>query len=231
VGYQAVLSAMLTPPSLTLISQTSRLSGEAFFDCLKEALEGGLRQVLVREKDMDSARLLAFCSRIRAATHPYDAKLIIHSQADIAQAVGADGVHVSSLDMQDMPAIRQWLGDDIFLSTACHNFAELKLAEQWGADLAFVSPVFHTQSHPDTPALGLDGFQQLAMATHLPVIALGGIGAQNRELLCDYPVAVLSGLLDAKHPKATAQALSSPIRPSISPLAHPSAPCIQDAGV
>jgi len=198
---------MLMPPSLTLITQSSRLSGEAFFACLEQALEGGLQQVLVREKEMDSARLLAFASKIRLLTQRYNAKLIIHSQADIAKAVSADGVHVSSMDMQDMPAIRQWLGQGISLSTACHNLAELKLAEQWGADLLLVSPIFHTQTHPDTQPLGLDGFQQLVDATDLPVIALGGISPQNRHLLADYPVAVLGALLDSKSPKETAQAL------------------------
>lgn len=204
---------MLTPPSLTLITQSSRLSGEAFLHCLQQALDGGLKQVLVREKEMDSARLLAFAASIRELTQPYDAKLIIHSQADIAQAIDADGVHVSSMDMQDLPAIRQWLAvngcHEMCLSTACHNLAEIKAAEQCGADMLFVSPVFHTQSHPDTTPLGLPAWKQLASATDLPVIALGGIDVNNRQQLAGYPVAVIGALLDATHPKKAAQVLSS----------------------
>jgi len=197
-------------PQLTFMTQSSRLhSREAFFTCLQHALEGGVKQVLVREKDMDSARLLAFSSRVRSMTNDYQAKLLIHSQADIAQAIGADGVHVSSMDMQEIPAIRQWFGtSNMLISTACHNLAELKLAEHWGADFVFLSPIFHTQTHPDTKPLGIENFKQLAVSTSLPVIALGGIDERNRTQLTGYPVAVIGALLDAANPKLAAQHLS-----------------------
>ncbi|MDQ6973741.1 MAG: thiamine phosphate synthase [Mariprofundaceae bacterium] len=197
-------------PPLTLITQSARFQTlEAFFTCLQAALEGGVKQILVRENDMDSARLLAFSSRLRSMTHDYQSKLIIHSQADIAQAIGADGVHLSSMDMHETPAIRQWFGSsDILISTACHHLDELKLAEHWGVDFVFVSPVFHTQTHPEAKPLGVRNFEQLALSTSLPAIALGGIDENNRAQLAGYPVAVIGALLDADNPKFIAQHLS-----------------------
>ncbi|MDQ6990111.1 MAG: thiamine phosphate synthase [Mariprofundaceae bacterium] len=197
-------------PQLTLITQCSRLpSTEAFFSCLQQALDGGVKQVLVRENDMDSSHLLSFSSRVRTMTNDYQAKLIIHSQADIAQAVGADGVHVSRMNMGEIPAIRQWFStSDILISAACHNLAELKQAEHWGADYVFLSPVFPTKTHPESKALGVDSFEQLAASSSLPVIALGGIDEKNRSQLARYPVAVIGALLDAENPKLAAQHLS-----------------------
>jgi len=207
------LKALHAVTPLTLITQTSRLSGDAFFQTLTAALEGGLGQVLVREKTMDSAHLLAFASRIRNITRHFQAKLIIHSQADIAKAVGADGVHLSSVDMHEISAIRQWLNDsDMSITTACHNATELKMAERYGADAVYLSPVFTTQTHPDTQPLGLDRFQKLARSTTLPVIALGGIQSENRQQLADYPVAVIGAILDAEDPKQNAQRLCTTMR-------------------
>jgi len=210
VDYQRILTRVTSLPQLTLITQSSRLkTTEAFFSCLQQALEGGVKQVLLREKDMDSARLLAFASRVRSMTDDYQAKLMIHSQADIAQAIGADGVHLSSMNMDEIPAIRQWFhSSDMLISTACHNLAELKIAEHWGANFVFLSPVFHTQTHPDTKPLDVENFEQLAASTSLPVIALGGIDENNREQLAGYPVAVIGALLDADKPKLIAQHLS-----------------------
>lgn len=172
------------------------------------ALSGGVDAVLVREKEMDSARLLAFASALRNLTDSYNAKLIIHTQADVAKAINADGVHLSSLEMNQIPAIRKWLNrEEITLSTSCHNEIELEFASKFGADFAFLSPLFPTQSHPGEESLGITKFRELASEPPLPVIALGGINAENRGQLEGFGVAVISALLDSDDPKLTAKSL------------------------
>ena len=172
------------------------------------ALSGGVDAVLVREKQMDSARLLAFASQLRELTLGHEAKLIIHTQADIAKAIGADGVHLSSIEMNQIPIIREWIKSDaITLSTSCHNEIELEFAHRFGADFAFLSPVFATQSHPDEEPLGITRFRELAAAPPLPIIALGGISSKNRQQLEGVPVAVISAILDASDPRAEAEKL------------------------
>ena len=169
---------------------------------------GGVGQVIIREKAMNSAHLLAFSSRARALTQQYQAKLIIHSHADIAQAVGADGIHLASKDVNEIPAIRKWLKHAPFsISTSCHNLNELEQAQRAGADFAMLSPVFPTQSHPNAPALGIDAFHQIANKSPLPTIALGGIDSSNRQQLVDFPIAVIRAISEAKCPKSVAQAL------------------------
>ena len=173
-----------------------------------QALAGGVDAVLVREKQMDSARLLAFASRLRDLTNSSGAKLIIHTQADIARAIGADGVHLSSMDMNQVTDIRNWLDSDkMTISTSCHNEIELGFAQRFGADFAFLSPVFTTQSHPSEPNLGIEKFKAIAESSPLPVIALGGINTGNRKQLKGFGVAVIGSILDATDPKATAAGL------------------------
>ncbi len=171
-------------------------------------MAGGVDALLVREKQMDSARLLAFASRLRELTGNYGAKLIIHTQADVARAIGADGVHLASSDLAEVPTVRDWLeSPGMTISTSCHNEIELGFSQRFGADYAFLAPVFPTQSHPGKPHLGIEKFREMAEGTSLPVIALGGINEDNRQQLSGFGVAVISAILDADDPKVAAKSL------------------------
>jgi thiamine-phosphate diphosphorylase len=198
----------MIPPSLILITDSRRLEPEAFIGRVGAALRGGADAVLVREKQMDSARLLAFASRLRLLTRDHGARLIVHTQADVAVAVDADGVHVGAADIGDLPGMRHWLGGmAMSLSASCHSAGELADAAAAGADFALLSPVFPTSSHPDAAQLGVAQFRRLADAAPLPVLALGGITVANRALLAGFGVAVIGALLDAADAEAAAESL------------------------
>ena len=195
-------------PELTFITPSHIADTNTFFQSLESALAGGVGQVIVREKNMDSARLLAFSSQVRELTRAYQAKLIIHSHADIAQAIDADGVHLASHDMREAPAIRNWLQHQtLTISISCHDLNQLQQAHQLGADFAMLSPVFPTQSHPNAPTLGAQKFHAIAQQSPMPVIALGGINPENRKQLTDIPIAVIRSISEAENPQSTAQAL------------------------
>jgi len=201
--------AFLPVPELILITDFPRMPCERFFEAVEASLCGGVDAVLVREKQMDSARLLAFCSRLKTMTITHDALLIVHSQADVAKAVSADGVHVGANSIDEIPVMRQWLNRaDIMISASCHDTGELDRAEKCGADFALLSPVFPTTSHPGAPHLGAQCFCALADATPLSVVALGGITPENRAELTGYGVAVISAVLDADNSELAARGLS-----------------------
>ncbi len=97
----------------------------------------------------------------------------------LAEASGADGLHLPgaalSAGIERPRAMR--------LSASCHNKEELDLAAAIGADSAFLSPVFATDSHPGGRSLGVDRFRQLAAGAKLAVIALGGVTIRNAAQL------------------------------------------------
>jgi len=195
-------------PALTLISDTSRYTGEVFFDAMEQSLAAGADAVLVREKTLSSARLLALAARLRETTRTYGAQLIIHSQADIAEAVDADGVHLSARDIGTIPAVRGWLNNpDKIVSVSCHHAGEMALAAQLGADYVMLSPLFPTASHPGAPCLGVACFHRLADQFKLPVVALGGITTHNCAELGWPHLAVISAVLAAEDPSASTRAL------------------------
>ena len=91
-----------------------------------------------------------------------DALLLLAGPAEAARLWGAAGSHGR--------------GPGGGLRTApAHDLAEIRFAEEAGAALIFLSPVFATRSHPGAPILGSKGFSALAAQTRLPVVALGGM--------------------------------------------------------
>jgi len=199
-------------PQLTLITDTTCLSDEKFFDAVQHALLGGVDAVLVREKQLTSAKLLALASRLRVLTHACHARLMIHSQADIAVAVDADGVHLASADMPGAAAVRQWLANSQkTVSVSCHNADELAQAADCGADYVMLSPVFATASHPGAPYLGVERFHALAAASTLPVVALGGINTVTCKALQGYPMAAIGALQNTADSRLSAQQLRAAV--------------------
>ena len=199
---------LMGPPALVLITDSRRMEREAFLSQAEAALAGGVDAVLVREKQMDAARLLAFAARLRQLTRDHGARLWVHTQADIAAAVEADGVHVAAAGIGELVRMRRWLsGQPMSLSASCHTPAELDAAAAAGADFALLSPGFPTASHAGAPVLGAERFLQLAAAAPLPVLALGGITPANRGELAGQRVAVIGALLDAADARAAACAL------------------------
>jgi len=199
-------------PSLLLITDSRRYADEHLFAVLEEALSNGLDAVLLREKELSSAKLLALASKLREITAHFGAQLYIHSQADIAAAVNADGVHLASGDITNIQAVRGWLNDaGKTVSVSCHNRQELELAGRCGADFVFLSPVFATASHPGAPTIDLKGFRSLAARTKLPVMALGGINCDNCKHLEGSRLAVIDGILAAEDAGMAARVLSAAV--------------------
>lgn len=96
-----------------------------------------------------------------------------------------DQFRESGADILHLPAARAATlaqrPDVPLLSVACHGEEELARARTLGADLALLSPVRATPSHPHARPLGWDRFAQLATGQPFAVYALGGVGPEDLE--------------------------------------------------
>jgi 8-oxo-dGTP diphosphatase len=170
-------------PDLYGISNAAELGCEEFMQRLERALQNGLRLLQVREKNLPEHQLEQFAAKVVRLAHRFDAKVLLNSNAKLAEAAGADGVHYTStqlLNCQDRPAL-SWC------SASCHNALELQRAGELGFDFVVLGPVLATQSHPGAATLGWDKFAQLLAGSTIPVYALGGLS------LVDLPVAKRHG--------------------------------------
>lgn len=153
------------------ITNLGELGEELFFECLSAALEGGLMMIQIREKQLAEKELELFAERVIEVAAPYEAKVFINSDLDLAHALHASGVHFSSRQLMMLPSKPQGL----LCGASCHNEAELAQAASLGLDYVMLSPVQPTLSHQGAPVLGWDKFAGLIKDYPLPVFALGGM--------------------------------------------------------
>ena len=80
------------------------------------------------------------------------------------------------------------------LSASCHNEQEIAQAVEWGAQMATLSPVHATPTHPDAQPLGWDRFRALAEGKPLVFYALGGVTPQDLDTALHHGAYGLAGI-------------------------------------
>jgi 8-oxo-dGTP diphosphatase len=164
-------------PTLYAISNATEFGMEPFLNSLQAKLNAGLRLVRLREKDLARDKLRALAQRVVAMAHARGAKVLLSGDVELAQEVGADGVHLTSIQLSELkerPAIN-------WCAASCHNAEELRRAEALGCDFALLSPVLPTQSHPGAQHLGWENFAVIAAGSSIPVYALGGLKHEDKQ--------------------------------------------------
>jgi thiamine-phosphate pyrophosphorylase len=128
-------------------------------------------------------------ARLKAVCAPRGVKLIVGADAELACAVGADGVHWPRWFSPATP-----VPEGMIVTASCHSADELSRAKAMGASLALLSPALTTESHKGAEALGSEKFRALAAASLLPVLALGGVDETNALRLAGRNVAGLAAI-------------------------------------
>ena len=184
------------------------------------AVGRGRLLVQLRDKEGDAAAVHAAARVLRDATRREHAMFVVNESAAIARDVGADGLHLPSDRATPLAsriaAARALLGEDVWVSTAAHDDADVRAAIEAGATAALISPIFATPGK-GTPR----GVHALATARELVdaarrkrpmlVYALGGI-ARDNVIPCAQAgadgVAVIRALYEAIDASMTATALA-----------------------
>ena len=100
----------------------------------------------------------------------------------LAASVGADGIHLPEAKAKDAAHWRArrpgWI-----ITVAAHSLSAC--AQAGHVDAVLLAPVFPTQSHPSGECLGIVRARLIALASPVPVYALGGIDAVNIARLDD----------------------------------------------
>jgi thiamine-phosphate pyrophosphorylase len=102
-------------------------------DVVREAVEGGVDLVQVREKEMDAGELVAHVRAVRE-TIGTRATLVVNDRLDVALAANADGVHLGTTDLPLREA-RKIAGPRFLIGASTHTLDEARAAVAAGADL------------------------------------------------------------------------------------------------
>lgn len=182
---------------------------------VEAALRGGARAVQLREKDLPPRALYPLALEMRQLTQAYGARLLINDRVDVALAVNADGVHLTTTSLPASIA-RQVLGPGRLIGVSTHTRAEVQAAIDEGADFIVFGPVFSTPSKaPYGPPVGLDALRAVRAVVKLPILAIGGIKPTNLEQVLAAGadgIAVISAIISADDPTAATQNLLAALR-------------------
>lgn len=201
----------LQPEQLRLYAVTDRtwLRGRRLADVVAQAIDGGVTMVQLREKLLDPADLLAEARELTALCRARHVPLLVNDNVEIALAADADGVHLGQGDMAARQA-RALLGAGKILGVSAHSAAEALAAQADGADYLGCGAAFATGTKRDARPIPAEVMRAAAAAVQIPVVAIGGITAENIGCLAGRGlagVAVVSAIFAQDNPRAASAAL------------------------
>ena len=199
---------------LYAVTDRSWLNGESLYSQVEKALKGGATFIQLREKELDEETFLEEAKELKKLCREYRVPFVINDNVEIAEACGADGVHVGQSDME-AGDVRARLGDDKLIGVSAETVEQALLAQRHGADYLGVGAVFPTGSKADASDVDHETLKAICQAVKIPVIAIGGINRENvMELagsgICG--VAVISAIFGARDIERAARDLKEETR-------------------
>jgi thiamine-phosphate pyrophosphorylase len=138
----------------------------------RAAVEGGATVVQLRIKGASTEELVeAGCG-----FGQFPATFVVNDDVEAALRLGADGVHLGRKDEGAERAVASGL----LLGLSASSVAEAREGEAKGAAYLGAGPVWATPSKLDAdPPIGLDGLAEICAVVSIPVVAIGGVDADN----------------------------------------------------
>ena len=178
---------------------------------IEASLDGGAALVQYRNKNADAELRATQAGQLLALCRRHGVPLIIHDQTDLCLALGADGVHLGR-DDGDIASVRAMLGDKL-LGVSCYaSFEQAQSAQAQGADYVAFGSCFGSNTKPDAVRAPLTLFTRATRELTVPVVAIGGITADNARLALDAgadSIAVIDALFGAANVQQAATRFST----------------------
>jgi thiamine-phosphate pyrophosphorylase len=175
---------------------------------VEAALRGGARVVQYRSKSRDASLRTEQAAGIARLCRACDALFLVNDSVELARAVDADGVHLGKQD-GDLAAARDALGPGKVIGVSCYDDMDrARAACERGANYVAFGSFFPSATKPLAPRAGTDLLRVAASEISVPVVAIGGISADNAAGLIAAgadAVAVVSALFDAPDVEAQAR--------------------------
>lgn len=188
---------------LYLVTDSNILKGRNFYECIEQALKGGVTMLQLREKNESGKEFLEKAVKLRALTKKYNVKFIINDRVDIAMLCDADGVHVGQ---SDIPAgeVRKLIGKEKIIGVSARTIDEAIDAKNSDADYIGVGAMFTTTTKLDAKNVSIDQLRVIKDNVNIPIVAIGGLNLNNIHQLKECNIdgyAVVSAILSSDNIK------------------------------
>lgn len=196
---------------LYAVTDRSWLGDDTLFQAVEKALQGGVTMIQLREKDMEYEDFKEEALQIKDLCKKYQVPFLINDNVELAREIDADGVHVGQSDLE-AGRVRELLGPDKIVGVTAKTVEQAQAAQAAGADYLGSGAVFGTSTKKDAKFMELSLLKEITASVEIPVVAIGGITADNAMKLSDTGVAgiaVVSGIFAAEDITATSRKLLS----------------------
>lgn len=167
---------------LYAVTDSMWLNGRTLADVAEEALQGGVTFLQIREKNLEPEKFEALAREVQERAQKYHVPFVVNDEVEIAHKIDADGVHIGQSDME-LARARKLLGPDKLIGVSAQTVEQAVKAQQGGADYLGVGAVFPTSTKADAAEVSYGELKAICEAVSIPVVAIGGIGANNVEEL------------------------------------------------
>ena len=190
-------------PSPLLVVTDRHQARQPLEQIVAEVLAAGARWIWIRDRDLENAERRQLALRLAKLVQGVGGCLSIGSDIELAVEAGTNAVHVS--DFSAIAQARRRLGPGALVGLSAHSIADVVYAHAAGADYVTLSPIYQSASKPGYgPPLGPDTIKHAAQIG-IPILALGGITADNAVTAMDAGaagVAVMGCVMAANRPAA-----------------------------
>jgi thiamine-phosphate pyrophosphorylase len=165
---------------------TMDVPGVSHAQLAESACLGGAGWVQLRVKGRATGEWLQIARETRGVCDRHGARLIVNDSVEVAEASGADGVHLGREDMAPAEA-RRILGAGRIIGGTANTIEDIARVVEQGVDYVGLGPFRFTSTKAKlSPVLGLEGIRGIVdhLRQHgidIPVIAIGGIRADDVE--------------------------------------------------
>jgi len=190
------------------------LMGRDPFEMIAAQIRGGADVIQLREKNMPKRQAIALGLAIRKLTTQEGVPFIVNDDLDLALILEADGVHLGQDDIPIQYA-RPLMKDKI-IGISTHSLDQAREAIESGADYIGIGPAFKTETKIKAdPVVEIDLILKIKELSPVPVIAIGGIGGKNIDLLVNKWIrraAIISDILSSNNIEAKTRALTEQLK-------------------
>ena len=198
---------------LYVITDKKLINRDRFIETVEKAIKGGARIVQLREKGTPENEIISLGREILKVTRSYRIPLIINDSPELAQEIGADGVHLGGEDASITNA-RAILGDMAIIGVSCYNHIGRGLkAMENGADYVAFGTPYYTPTKPEREPTTIGILREAVnLIKSIPIFAIGGITKDNAMPILETGVegiAVITSVFGSPDPETAARELAA----------------------
>lgn len=164
---------------LHILTDTVLQSRFSHMEITRLAIAGGADTIQYRQKSGSTREMIEIARNMKRLCSEAGVTFIVNDRLDVAIAAEADGVHLGQDDFP-IPMARDLLGEGLIIGGSAATLDEARKCLSEGAGYVGFGPVYPTSSKDDAgPVSGIDILKQVVEVIPLPIIAIGGVSAEN----------------------------------------------------